>query len=110
MPPPDGDDRISGNGFTRRSLEILHLFANALERLVAAIEARGASLKGVLHSAMVIDDGENARSALSSFIKLRQVDVGFSARNVLTMRISLPDAKYLATTDTASGLTLPESR
>jgi putative ABC transport system permease protein len=29
-----------------------------------------------------------------SFIKLRQVDVGFSARNVLTMRISLPDAKY----------------
>ena len=29
-----------------------------------------------------------------SFIKLQQIDVGFSARNVLTMRISLPDAKY----------------
>ncbi|MEN3332444.1 MAG: hypothetical protein V7641_1809 [Blastocatellia bacterium] len=29
-----------------------------------------------------------------SFIKLRQVDIGFSARNVLTLRISLPDAKY----------------
>ena len=29
-----------------------------------------------------------------SFINLRQVDVGFSARNVLTMRIALPDAKY----------------
>ncbi|MFL6276643.1 MAG: ABC transporter permease [Blastocatellia bacterium] len=31
---------------------------------------------------------------MRSFIKLRQVDVGFSARNVLTMRIALPDAKY----------------
>ncbi|HJQ25184.1 MAG TPA: ABC transporter permease [Blastocatellia bacterium] len=29
-----------------------------------------------------------------SFIKLRQVDVGFSAHNVLTMRIALPDTKY----------------
>lgn len=29
-----------------------------------------------------------------SFIKLRQVDVGFTARNVLTMRVPLPQAKY----------------
>ena len=29
-----------------------------------------------------------------SFIKLRQVDVGFSARNVLTMGVPLPQAKY----------------
>ena len=29
-----------------------------------------------------------------SFIKLRQVDVGFTAQNVLTMRVPLPDAKY----------------
>jgi len=29
-----------------------------------------------------------------SFIKLRQVDVGFTAHNVLTMRVPLPDAKY----------------
>jgi putative ABC transport system permease protein len=29
-----------------------------------------------------------------SFIKLRQVDVGFSAQNVLTMRVPLPQAKY----------------
>jgi putative ABC transport system permease protein len=29
-----------------------------------------------------------------SFIKLRQVDVGFTARNVLTMSVPLPQAKY----------------
>lgn len=29
-----------------------------------------------------------------SFIKLRQVDVGFTAQNVLTMRVPLPQAKY----------------
>ena len=29
-----------------------------------------------------------------SFIKLRQVDVGFTAHNVLTMRVPLPQAKY----------------
>ena len=32
---------------------------------------------------------------LRTFIKLRQVDVGFNARNVITMRVPLPDAKYL---------------
>lgn len=31
---------------------------------------------------------------MRSFIKLRQVDTGFSARNVLTMRVPLPAAKY----------------
>ena len=31
---------------------------------------------------------------LRSFIKLRQVDVGFTAQNVLTMRVPLPVAKY----------------
>lgn len=31
---------------------------------------------------------------LRTFLKLRQVDVGFSARNVVTMRVPLPDAKY----------------
>lgn len=31
---------------------------------------------------------------LRTFIKLRQVDVGFGARNVVTMRVPLPDAKY----------------
>jgi putative ABC transport system permease protein len=29
-----------------------------------------------------------------SFIKLRQVDVGFTAHNVLTVRVPLPEAKY----------------
>ena len=29
-----------------------------------------------------------------SFIKLRQVDLGFTSHNVLTMRVPLPDAKY----------------
>jgi len=29
-----------------------------------------------------------------SFIKLRQVDLGFTAHNVLTMRVPLPEAKY----------------
>jgi putative ABC transport system permease protein len=31
---------------------------------------------------------------LRTFIKLRRVDVGFNARNVITMRVPLPDAKY----------------
>ena len=31
---------------------------------------------------------------LRTFIKLRQVDPGFTARNVITMRVPLPDAKY----------------
>ncbi len=31
---------------------------------------------------------------LRTFIKLRQVDVGFNARNVVTMRVPLPEAKY----------------
>ena len=31
---------------------------------------------------------------LRTFIKLRQVDVGFNARNVITMRVPLPEAKY----------------
>jgi putative ABC transport system permease protein len=31
---------------------------------------------------------------LRSFIKLRKVDVGFTAHNVLTMRVPLPPAKY----------------
>ncbi|HXC68696.1 MAG TPA: ABC transporter permease [Pyrinomonadaceae bacterium] len=31
---------------------------------------------------------------LRTFIKLRQVDVGLSARNVVTMRVPLPEAKY----------------
>ena len=31
---------------------------------------------------------------LRSFIKLRQVNVGFTAHNVLTMRVPLPEAKY----------------
>ncbi|HET6975491.1 MAG TPA: ABC transporter permease [Pyrinomonadaceae bacterium] len=31
---------------------------------------------------------------LRTFIKLRQVDVGFDAHNVITMRVPLPDAKY----------------
>ena len=31
---------------------------------------------------------------IQSFMKLRQVDPGFSAQNILTMRIPLPDSKY----------------
>jgi putative ABC transport system permease protein len=31
---------------------------------------------------------------LRTFIKLRQVDVGFDAHNVVTMRVPLPEAKY----------------
>ena len=31
---------------------------------------------------------------IQSFMKLRQVDTGFSAQNILTMRIPLPDSKY----------------
>lgn len=31
---------------------------------------------------------------IQSFMKLRQVDTGFSAQNTLTMRIPLPDSKY----------------
>ncbi|HEU0254092.1 MAG TPA: ABC transporter permease [Pyrinomonadaceae bacterium] len=31
---------------------------------------------------------------LRTFLKLRQVDIGFDAHNVITMRVPLPDAKY----------------
>ena len=31
---------------------------------------------------------------LRTFLKLRQVDIGFNARNVVTMRVPLPTAKY----------------
>ena len=31
---------------------------------------------------------------LRTFIKLRQVDIGFTGRNVITMRVPLPEAKY----------------
>ncbi|HEX6732534.1 MAG TPA: ABC transporter permease, partial [Pyrinomonadaceae bacterium] len=31
---------------------------------------------------------------IRSFMKLRQVDVGFTAQNILTMRVPLPQAKY----------------
>jgi putative ABC transport system permease protein len=39
---------------------------------------------------------------IRSFIKLRQVDVGFSAQNIVTMRVPLPQSKYsfpIAATD-----------
>ena len=42
--------------------------------------------------ALVLLVGSGLR--LRTFIKLRQVDVGFNARNVITMRVPPPDAKY----------------
>jgi putative ABC transport system permease protein len=62
---------------------------------------RGGSRQGGLRRLLVIAEVALALVLLvgaglmvRSFAKLRQADVGFTERNVLTMRVPLPDAKY----------------
>jgi putative ABC transport system permease protein len=62
----------------------------------------GGGRQGLLRRALVVVEVAAALILLAcaglmvrSFTKLKQTDVGFTAQNVLTMSISLPDAKYL---------------
>ncbi|MDT7605463.1 MAG: hypothetical protein QOF61_3460, partial [Acidobacteriota bacterium] len=57
-----------------------------------ASRLRGLLVTAEMTLAMVLLIG--AGLMIQSFIKLRRVDTGFSARGVVTMRIPLPDAKY----------------
>jgi putative ABC transport system permease protein len=62
---------------------------------------RGGSRQGHLRRLLVVAEVALALVLLvgaglmfRSFVKLRQAPVGFTERNVLTMRLTLPDAKY----------------
>jgi putative ABC transport system permease protein len=62
---------------------------------------RGGSRQGRLRPLLVVAEVALALVLLigaglmaRSFVKLRQVDMGFTERNILTMRVPLPEAKY----------------
>src|SRR5262245_21573331 len=62
---------------------------------------RGGSRQGRLRSSLVVAEIALALVLLvgaglmvRSFVNMRQTDIGFSERNVLTMSVTLPDAKY----------------
>ena len=107
-------NEIGVNGRVLSFTSALALCATLLFGLLPALQAvkadvraslseggRGGSRQGRLRRLLVATEVALALVLLvgaglmaRSFVKLRQVDVGFTEHNVLTMRVPLPDAKY----------------
>jgi putative ABC transport system permease protein len=107
-------NEIGVNGRVLAFTLALALFTSLLFGLAPALQAvkadvraalgeggRGGSRQGRLRSLLVVAEVALALVLLvgaglmaRSFVKLRQSPVGFTERNVLTMRVTLPDAKY----------------
>jgi putative ABC transport system permease protein len=107
-------NEIGVNGRVLSFTFALSLFTILLFGLLPALQAvkadvraalneggRGGSRQGLLRRLLVVVEVALALVLLvgaglmaRSFVKLRQAPIGFSERNILTMRVTLPEAKY----------------
>jgi putative ABC transport system permease protein len=107
-------NEIGVNGRVLVFTLVLALFTSLLFGLAPALQTaktdmraaineggRGGSRQGLLQRLLVVAEVALAIVLLAgaglmarSFVRLRQVEVGFTEHNVLTMSVSLPDAKY----------------